>query len=330
MPERLAIAPAPRVDVFLRPEERFAALREDVERGLSATPKELPPKWFYDERGSQLFDEITRLPEYYLTDAEREILERNAHEIARATNANTLVELGSGTSEKTRLLLTALAEADTLRRYVPVDVSEPTLRASAAAVASEYPGIEVHAVVGDLERHLARLPEGRRRLVAFLGSSIGNLGPAERARFLVALRKTLKPGEAFLLGTDLVKDPETLERAYNDSAGVTEEFNLNLLRVLDRELGAAFVLEQFEHVARWDEANAWIEMLLRSRAEQLVAIAALDRSFGFADGEELRTEISCKFTFERVEAELAAARFRLGHWWLDRAGRFAVSLSFAA
>jgi L-histidine N-alpha-methyltransferase len=330
MHERAALATPPRVDVFLRPEERLAALREDVERGLSATPKGLPPKWFYDERGSQLFDEITRLPEYYLTDAEREILERHAHEIARATDANTLVELGAGTSEKTRLLLSALADADTLRRFVPVDVSEPTLRASAAAVAAEYPGIEVHAVVGDLERHLGRLPEGRRRLVAFLGSSIGNLGPSERARFLSALRATLQPGEAFLLGTDLVKDRETLERAYNDSAGVTAEFNLNLLRVLNHELGAEFALDRFEHVARWDEANAWIEMLLRSRDEQLVRVAELGQSFRFGAGEELRTEISCKFVFEQVEAELAAGGFGIGHWWLDRAERFAVSLSFAA
>jgi L-histidine N-alpha-methyltransferase len=317
------------IDVFLRPEERDAALRADVLRGLSSVPKELPPKWFYDARGSELFDDITRLPEYYLTQAEREILERHADEIAELTQANTLVEPGAGTSEKTRLLLNALRAAGTLRRFVPLDVSEPTLRTSAAAIAAEYPGIEVHAVVGDLERHLGRLPEGRRRLVAFLGSSIGNLGPEERKRFLSALRKTLERGESLLLGTDLTKDRETLEHAYNDAAGVTAAFNLNLLSVLNRELGADFRPEWFEHVARYDDTNGWIEMALRSRTQQTVHIDALDRSFEFAAGEELHTEISCKFTREQVEAELEAAAFRIERWWVDERRRFALSLATA-
>ena len=317
------------VDVFSRPEERLAALRDDVERGLAATPKQLPPKWFYDERGSQLFDEITRLPEYYLTRAEREILESRAREVAALTQANTLVELGAGTSEKTRLLLDSLQLSGTLRRFVPLDVSEPTLRASAAAIAEEYPGIEVHAVVGDLERHLGRLPAGRRRLVAFLGSSVGNLAPDGRRRFFGALRATLADGEALLLGTDLVKDRETLDRAYNDAAGVTAAFNRNLLTVLNRELGGDFRPDAFDHVARYDDDCAWVEMLLRSREDQTVRLEALDRSVAYAAGEEMRTELSCKFTREQVDSELAAAGFRLERWWLDSESRFALSLSVA-
>lgn len=318
------------IDVHLGPDDLSAALRDDARRGLTATPKDLPPKWFYDERGCRLFDEITRLPEYYPTRAERSILEVRAGEIARLSGADTLVELGSGTSEKTRLLLAALAGAGTLRRFVPFDVSEPTLRDACAAIRREHPRIALHGVVGDFEQHLDRLPTGGTRLVAFLGGTIGNLAPAGRARFLADVAAGLGPSDAFLLGTDLVKDVTRLEAAYDDSAGVTAAFNRNVLNVLNRELGADFVPELFEHVARFDLEQEWIEMHLRAVGDQQVKVRELDLVVELADGEELRTEISAKFRRERVEAELATAGLELAHWWTDPAGDFALSLSLPA
>ena len=319
-----------RVDVYLTPEDRLEALRTDVRRGLTAIPKELPPKWFYDERGSALFDEITRLPEYYLTERERSILRRRAREVARLTRANTLVEPGSGSSEKTRLLLDAMVEAGHLRRFVPFDVSEEALRRTAEAVAHEYPGIEVHGVVGDFEHHLVRLPEGRRRLFAFLGSSIGNLTGDQRARFLRELHAMLVPGEGLLLGADLVKDPARLELAYNDPRGVTAEFNRNVLRVVNTTLGGDFVPQRFAHVARWDAEREWIEMVLRSERAQTVHVADLDLEVRFAEDEEMRTEISDKFRRDELVNELGTAGFDLREWWEDPAGDFALSLSFSA
>jgi L-histidine N-alpha-methyltransferase len=317
------------VDVYLTPADRLDALREDVRRGLQATPKELPPKWFYDEHGSALFEAITRLPEYYLTERERAILAERADDVARFTEANTLVEPGSGSSEKTRLLLDAMVRAGRLRRFVPFDVSEQALRRAAAAVAEEYPGVEVHGVVGDFEHHLRCLPEGRHRLFAFLGSSIGNLTGDQRAQFLSALHALLGPGEALLLGADLVKERARLEAAYNDAAGITAAFNRNVLVVVNRELGADFDLDRFAHVARWDPDREWIEMLLRSEADQVVRVADLGLEVSFAAGEEMRTEISDKFRRAGLEAELAGAGFDLRHWWEDPAGDFSLSLSFS-
>ncbi|MGY1605072.1 L-histidine N(alpha)-methyltransferase [Geodermatophilus sp. SYSU D00815] len=314
----------------LGPDDAAAALRADVLTGLTATPKSLPPRWFYDERGSELFDAITRLPEYYPTRAERAILEARAGEIAAASGADLLVELGSGTSEKTRLLLTALRAAGTLRRFVPFDVDPSVLQAAGAALAGEYPGLELEGVVGDFTRHLGELPRSGRRTVAFLGSTIGNLEPAERAAFLAELAGTLHPGDSFLLGTDLVKDPARLVRAYDDAAGVTAEFNRNVLAVLDRELKADFDPDAFAHVALWDAEHEWIEMRLRSLREQVVTVAELELEVPFAAGEELRTEISAKFRREGVERELAAAGLRTTHWWTDPAGDFGLSLSVPA
>ena len=307
-----------------------AALRADALAGLTARPKSLPPRWFYDERGSILFDEITRLPEYYPTRAERSVLEAQAGEIASASGAEVLVELGSGTSEKTRLLLSALRDAGTLRRFVPCDVDPSVLRAAGAAITTEYPGIEVAAVVGDFTRHLAQLPREGRRMIAFLGSTIGNLEPGPRAAFLRQLAATLNPGDSFLLGTDLVKDPERLVRAYDDAAGVTAAFNRNVLAVLNRELGATFDLERFDHVARWDPDEEWIEMRLRSRTAQRVRVAELDLDVDFAAGEEMRTEVSAKFRRAGIEAELGAAGLRMTDWWTDADGDFGVSLSTLA
>jgi L-histidine N-alpha-methyltransferase len=316
-----------RVDVHLAATDLTDALRTDARRGLTATPKDLPPKWFYDDRGSQLFDEITRLEEYYPTRCERSILEARADEIAAVSGADTLIELGSGTSEKTRLLLAAMARADLLRRFVPFDVSEQTLRDAATAISGEHPGIEVHAVVGDFERHLDKLPGGGRRLVAFLGGTIGNLPPTVRAEFLAATAAGLAPGDSFLLGTDLVKDADRLVRAYDDRAGVTAAFNRNVLSVINRELGADFDVEAFEHVAKWNADDEWIEMWLRSPVAQTVKVPELDLVVEFGAGEEMRTEISAKFRRDKVRTELAAAGLDLAEWWTDPEGDFALSLA---
>ncbi len=329
----------PRFDVHLAPGAMRAALRADVAAGLASVPKELPPKWFYDDVGSQLFDEITRLPEYYPTRRERWILEHHAADVARLSGADTLVELGSGTSEKTRLLLDAFVARDDdgrdgsdgggrFRRFVPFDVSETTLRDAAAAVGAEYPTVQVHAVVGDFEHHLGLLPGGGRRLVAFLGGTIGNLDPKQRAQFLSDLAAGLAPGDGLLLGTDLVKDVDRLVAAYDDAAGVTAAFNRNVLSVVNRELGADFVPERFAHVALFDTDNEWIEMRLRADSAHEVRVADLDLVVGFEAGEEMRTEISAKFRREGVEAELSAAGLGLARWWTDPDGDFALSLSF--
>jgi L-histidine N-alpha-methyltransferase len=301
-----------------------AALRADVLEGLTRTPKTLPPKWFYDAHGSELFEQITELPEYYPTRAEREILVDRAGEIATATGARTLVELGSGSSDKTRYLLDALTG---LAVYVPVDVSESALTQAGHALIEERPGLDVHALIADFTGDLTLPETPGPRLLAFLGGTIGNLLPAERATFFAGLRSLLSPGDALLLGTDLVKDEEVLVRAYDDAAGVTAAFNKNVLTVVDRELGADFDADAFDHVALWDTDNEWIEMRLRSRTDQTVKIPALDLAVDFTAGEELRTEISAKFRKEGVRSELAATGLELAHWWTDREGRFALSLS---
>ncbi len=318
-----------RVDVHLKPGDMARALEADVRAGFASTPKTLPPKWFYDDRGSELFDAITRLPEYYPTRTERAILSAHAREVAELTKADTLVELGSGTSEKTRILLEAFVRAGTLRRFVPFDVSEQTLRDAAVAVAAEYDGVAVHAVVGDFEHHLGEIPADGARVVAFLGSTIGNLAPEPRAAFLADLARSMNPGDALLLGTDLVKDVARLEAAYDDRAGVTAEFNRNVLRVLNRELDADFDPEAFAHVARFDPVAEWIEMALRAEGAQHARIRRLELDVHFDDGEEIRTEISAKFRRQGVERELATAGLELAEWWTDPAGDFALSLSFA-
>ncbi|WP_435223715.1 L-histidine N(alpha)-methyltransferase [Streptomyces sp. Tue6028] len=303
-----------------------AALRADVLHGLTGTPKTLPPKWFYDAHGSELFEKITELPEYYPTRAEREILLARSGEIARASGARTLVELGSGSSEKTRHLLDALPG---LHTYVPVDVSESALTQAGQALAAERPGLGVHALIADFTGSVTLPDTPGPRLVAFLGGTIGNLLPAERAAFLASVRALLSPGDALLLGTDLVKDESVLVAAYDDAAGVTAAFNKNVLSVVNRELEADFDPDAFDHVALWDSEQEWIEMRLRSRAAQTVKIPALDLAVHFARGEELRTEVSAKFREDGVRAELASAGFALTHWWTDAEGRFALSLNVA-
>ncbi|MFI6284149.1 L-histidine N(alpha)-methyltransferase [Streptomyces sp. NPDC051018] len=304
-----------------------AALRADVLDGLTRMPKALPPKWFYDARGSELFEEITRLPEYYPTRAEREILIGRAPEIAAATGARTLVELGSGSSEKTRHLLRELTG---LHSYVPVDVSESALTGAAEALLEGHPSLHVHALIADFTRGLVLPETPGPRLVAFLGGTIGNLLPAERAEFLRSVRALLEPGDALLLGTDLVKDEAVLVRAYDDAAGVTAAFNKNVLNVLARELDADVDPDDFDHVALWDRDREWIEMRLRARTALSVKIPELDLLVPFEEGEELRTEVSAKFRQEGVRGELAAADMELARWWTDSAGRFALSLATAA
>ena len=322
----------PRLDVHLTEADAARALRADVRAGLTATPKWLPPKWFYDATGSALFEKITELPEYYPTRAERAVLAQRAGEfaaIAARAGVDTLVELGSGSSEKTRLLLDALRDAGTLCRFVPQDVSEPALSMAIESIAADYPGLAVHGIVGDFTRHLALLPAGGRRAVAFLGGTIGNLIPDERAEFFSELRATMRPGELFLLGTDLVKDPEVLVAAYDDGAGVTAEFNRNVLYVINRELSADFDVDAFEHVALWDAEREWIEMRLRASRPMRVRVADLDLHVHFDQGEQLHTEVSAKFRREGIAAELAAAGLELREWWTDPRRRFAVSLSQA-
>jgi L-histidine Nalpha-methyltransferase len=311
----------------LAADSAFEALCRDVRDGLQSSPKSLPPKWFYDSVGSDLFDRITRLPEYYPTRAEAEILWSRAAEIAAVTGADTLVELGSGTSEKTRVLLDALREGGALRRFVPFDVDASMLSAAGSAIQREYPGIEIAAVCGDFEEHLAKIPDGGRRLFVFLGSTIGNLATDARAEFLATLAAVLQPGDSLLLGTDLVKDTNRLVQAYDDSAGVTAQFNRNVLAVINRELNADFDVDAFRHVASWNAAEERMEMWLRSERAQRVRIAALNLTVDFAAGEQVLTEVSCKFRADAVADELAQAGLRLTRWWTDAAGDFGLSLS---
>jgi L-histidine Nalpha-methyltransferase len=318
------------LDIHLTDDDAEKALREDVRVGLTALPKHLPPKWFYDARGSELFEQITELPEYYPTRTERALLEGSVDEIAAASGADTLVELGSGSSVKTRLLLDAFTRAGTLRRYVPQDVSASALRQATDALAPDYPALELHGVVGDFTQHLDRLPRGERRMVAFLGGTIGNLRPHERRVFLDQLRDVLAPGEQLLLGTGLVIDEPTLVAAYDDAAGVTAEFNRNVLHVLNRELDADFDVDAFAHVAYWDPEQEWIEMRLRAERDMSVRVAALDLGVAFEAGELMCTEVSAKFRHATIDAMVGAAGFEPTRRWVDPDERFALSLVTAA
>jgi L-histidine N-alpha-methyltransferase len=311
----------------LAADSAYQALRRDVLDGFAASPKSLPPKWFYDSVGSDLFDQITRLPEYYPTRAESAILRARSAEIASVTGADTLVELGSGTSEKTRTLLQALDDGGTLRRFVPFDVDASMLSAAATAIQLEYPDIEIAAVCGDFEEHLSEIPDGGRRLFVFLGSTIGNLTADPRAEFLAALAAVMRPGDSLLLGTDLVKDTGRLVAAYDDAAGVTAQFNRNVLAVINRELDADFDVDAYRHVARWNADDERMEMWLRAESAQRVRIAALDLTVEFAAGEEILTEVSCKFRADAVADELARAGLRPTRWWTDNAGDFGLSLA---
>jgi L-histidine N-alpha-methyltransferase len=318
---------ADRLVTHLGREDLDGQLCNDAREGLTSERKRLPSKWFYDERGSQLFDEITRLPEYYLTRAERQILLERSAEIAAETRADTIVELGCGMSEKTRILLDAFRDAGCLRRFVPFDVDPDTLEVAATRLVEVYPDLEVCGIVGDFERHLDTIGQPSRTMVTFLGSTIGNLDALQRAALLDQLTSSLKPGDFFLVGVDLVKDDRVIEAAYNDSAGVTSDFNLNVLGVLNRRLDGNFDLSRFAHVAEYNEAEERMEMWLCSTCNQRVRLDAIDLEITFADGELLHTEISCKFRREGLEQELDEAGLVTTGWWTDPGENFALSLS---
>jgi L-histidine N-alpha-methyltransferase len=315
-----------RVDVLRNEAEIRPVLYEETLRSLRAEVKALPAVWLYDARGSRLYAEITRLPEYYLPRRESEILRARAGEIAARTQARTLVELGAGSAKNILLLLDALDTVGTLERFIPLDVSEETLRASAQAIAAAYPRVSVHAIVGDFERDVDTLPGGDRRLIAFLGSTIGNLSPEQRTRFLANLADALAQGDAFLLGTDLVKDAARLEAAYNDSEGVTEAFVRNALTAVNRELDATFDQRRFVYEARWDAEHEWMDIGFRARQAHTVSIHGLELDVAFEVGEPLRVEISSKFRREQLELEAGQAGLSIESWWTDRAGDFAVAL----
>ncbi len=316
---------SPPVEVHLTPSDLAAALAHDVRVGLTSDPKWLPAKWLYDEHGCELFEAITELPEYYPTRAERAVLQAHAGEIAAEAPATTLIELGSGTSEKTRLLIAALEAGGSLQRFVAFDVAEPTLRAAVSELSSAHERLAIEGVVGDFERHLDRLPKGPDRMVAFLGGTLGNFDEPNRLRFFSTMASALEPGEWILLGTDLVKDPERLLAAYDDASGVTAAFETNVLAVINHELGADFDLDRFDYVARWNANLERIEMGVRSNGPQSVHIPALDMKLELADGEEISTEVSAKFRRVGVSRELAAHGFDLVGWWTDPRGEFAVS-----
>lgn len=318
---------APTLEIHLSDDDLTSALRADARLGLTADPKWLPPKWFYDARGSELFEQITELPEYYPTRTERALLERVVGEIARVAQAEVLVELGAGSAAKTRLLLSALTAEGPLKTYVPQDVSSSALRAAADEIAAEFPGLAVHGVVSDFTDTLHNLPGGGRRMIAFLGGTIGNLVPAERAEFLASIYEVLEPGEQLLLGAGLVIDPAVLVPAYADAAGVTAEFNRNVLHVLNSRLDADFEPEKFEHIAAWDAEHEWIEMRLAATEAMTVQVRELDLTVQFAAGEQMRTEISAKFRVDGFSAELAAAGFSTEQVWTDPDDRFALFLA---
>ena len=317
----------PKIDTYLDADYFDRTLRRDVLDGLTAEHKELPPRWFYDDHGSELFHQITQLDEYYPTEAERSILHERAADIAAVSRADTLVELGSGSADKTRVLLRAMRAAGRLVRFIPFDVSEGVLRQSSHRLIKEFPGLLIHGVVGDFELHLDRIPVEGRRLTALMGGTIGNFAPEQRKGFLSEIVAGMRPGDSFLLGTDLVKDRARLVTAYDDPHGVTAAFNKNVLNVLNRRLDANFNLDRFEHVVRFDETDEWIEMRLRSLVDQTVHIAELDLDVHFAAGEEMRTEISAKFRREGVVEELESVGLRQAEWWTDSRGDYALSLS---
>ncbi len=317
----------PTFQVCLDEDWASAALVNDVRRGFGRVPRSLPPKWLYDDRGSDLFDQITRLPEYYPTEAEREILRNAASDIAAKSKADVLVELGSGTSDKTRVLLDAFTANKQLKKFVAVDVSAATLRDAADRLSAKYPGVAVHAIVGDFTLHLSSLPVGGRRMVAFLGGTIGNLFVEERSAFLGVLADVLDPGDSVLLGTDLVKSSDRLIAAYNDSQGITADFVRNVLAVLNRELGADFDIEAFDYVPFWDASLKRMDLRLRAVGDQLVRIPRADIELELHDGEEIRVEISSKFTPDGIADELETAGFRVDGFWTDSGSDFGVTLA---
>jgi L-histidine N-alpha-methyltransferase len=315
------------IAVHLSPEEARNHMLADALKGLLGEEKSIPPVWFYDERGSRLFEEITQLPEYYPTRAERALLEAHARSIADLAKADTLVELGAGACEKTRVLLSALQATGSLGSYVPFDVSDEFLRGAATTLSEEFTSLDIHVVIGDFHHHLAEIPAEGRRLIAFLGGTIGNLDPTQRARFLFDLNCSMSSTDSLLIGTDLVKDAARLVAAYDDAAGVTADFNRNVLHVLNEQLGGDFDPELFRHVALWNEREQWIEMRLRATASNEVSLTEAGITVHFDQGEDMLTEISAKFTPERIDRELVDAGFVVDGMWGADDGEFLLTLA---
>jgi len=313
----------------LRSESAYATLADDIRAGMASTPKSIPCKYLYDDRGSKLFDAICDLPEYYPTRTEQGLLEDVADEIVERTQPADIIELGSGTSRKTRMLLNAVQRAGLSARYIPLDVNEWMLRRTAMTLVREYPKLRVHAIVGDYSRGLDRLPVGTGRLVLFLGSTLGNLTPQATAAFLADVRAHVDAGDHFLLGVDLVKPIDVLEAAYNDSAGVTAQFSCNILQVVNRELEATFDLQRFKHIAYFNPQESQIEIFLEAQKAHAVSIAKLGMTVPFAAGERVHTEISRKFTREGVDRDLIAAGFALERWYTPANGYFGLALARA-
>jgi L-histidine N-alpha-methyltransferase len=323
-------SPKVAIDVYLDEAGALASMAEEVRAGLTASPKVLLPKYFYDERGSWLFEKITELPEYYLTRAERSLLKDDVGRIAEITRPSEIVELGPGSAVKTQALLEAGHAVGTLKRYVPVEVSAAMVEHSAERLSEAYPWLEIHAVVGDFEQHLEKVPAGENRMVALLGSTIGNLPRPDAVEFLKEIRELLDEGGHLLLGTDLVKERAVLEAAYNDSQGVTADFNRNVLRVINHQLGGDFDPESFEHVAIYSESRERMEIYLDSTRSQKVNLKDLDLEVSFDKGERMRTEVSCKYTRSSVSAMLDEAGLSLDEWFTGPDGAFALSLASPA
>ncbi|MBI1352364.1 MAG: L-histidine N(alpha)-methyltransferase [Actinomycetales bacterium] len=300
-------------------------LAMDVRIGMTRYPKRLPPRWLYDETGSRLFDEITRLPEYYPTEAERHILREHAAEIVHLSGATTVVELGSGTSDKTTTLLDAFAAQQSLRAFVPVDVSVEVLNEATHRLRARYPWVDVTPVVADFTESLP-IPVGGTRLVAFLGGTLGNFYPDERRLFLEHLARATTSGDYILLGTDIVKSADRLIAAYADEAGVTERFILNVLNVINNELDARFEPGTFQYIPIWDAPNTRMDLRLRSLCDQQVPIPGARVTASFSEGEEIRVEISTKFRITDVAEECAAVGLAPIRTFTDPAGDFALTL----
>lgn len=326
-PETTGSGHVPGLVSHIGPGDLEAQLRRDARAGLTATPKSIPSKWFYDHAGSMLFDEITRLPEYYLTRSERQILRERAASIVDLSRAESLIELGCGMSEKTRVLLDAFRRRGALRRFLPFDVDGAVLQMAATELLKRYPELEVQGIVGDFERHLSAIRVPEPALVIFLGSTIGNLTRPQRGGLLTQLSDSLKPGDWFLLGVDLVKEKSAIEAAYNDSAGVSASFNLNMLAVLNARLGGDLQVPNFEHLARFNAQTEQMEMFLRSKKPQRARLEKIELEVRFAGGELLHTEISAKFTRDGIESELSAAGLQPTRWWTDAGGNFALTMS---
>lgn len=325
--EQTAATDSVEVTTHLEPGWADRALREEIRLAFSARPKELSPRWLYDERGAELFDQITELSEYYPTEAERKLLVSAAPTIASETGVGAVVELGSGSGDKTRTILDAFVQNEQLKRFVPFDVSEAMLRTSATLLGPRYPGVRITPVAGDFNLHLDQLPSDEARLLVFLGGTIGNFYPAERELFLKSVADTLAPGEWFLLGADLVKDPKKILHAYDDDSGVTAAFILNVLNVLNRELDADIPVEDFEYVATWDPQEERVDMRVRATVAVHATIAALDMDVQFEEGEELRVEISSKFHPAGINAELEAVGLEVGHQWIADGDEFGIFLA---